>query len=246
MPLSTYLGPSEPITLDPAVLAASPKPVRDAAKAYDAAVAKWREAEVACVELRARSRDVDHEAAQAALDAARKGEPIPPARLDGIAQSIEAAERAVGAHLRLAQEAEQHLLDTLDEHADAIEAAAAHYAHTVTRRLLDRIGDVLADEWAAYVTAQHVVTACELGKVWLGQTDMAPRFRYDGQDRCIDDLLGGVLRLIERSDPMVDTELIELVRLQRTGSPADYSEAITRYEAMPVPKWAEALGVSAT
>lgn len=123
MPLSTYLGSGEVIVLPEAIVAGC-KPVAAAYRAYRAQVEKWEQAEAACVELRARSRDVDTEAAQAALDAARSGKPIPAARLDGIAQSIEAAERAVDAHLRLAQEAEQALLDAIDENANAIEAAA--------------------------------------------------------------------------------------------------------------------------
>lgn len=217
--------------------------MKDAHKAYTAALAQWRAAERAAVELRAQSREADNAAAQAALDAARNGQPIPPAKRDGIGQSIEAAERAVDAYLTITRDAEEQLLDALRDHLALLDTTAREHAHAVTQRMLDRIGQVLTEEWGAYVRAQDLAAACEMGKPWLGATGQAPRVRYEGQNRNLGDLLGDVLRTVDRTDPVSAEERTEIALLQRTGSRTDHAEAVARYDALPVPTWAAALGV---
>ncbi len=245
MPISTYQRENaDPIHLDADLLTACPKPVQAAAKAYDAAVAKWEQAVLASVELRKRSSEVDHAAAQEALDAARAGKPIPTAKADGISASIEAADRAEEAYLRLAQEAEQHYLAAIDTHHDEITAAADRHAHDATATMLDRIGVVLATDWPKYVRAHRVAIACELGKPWLDPTGTPIRVRWEGQDRNLADLLADVLRAIHRTDPEVHDTFTRVQALRRSVDPRDYDTANDLLNAMPVPSWCEPLGVT--
>lgn len=238
--LSTWNGDAEPIDLPAPLLTV--KPVAIAYKAYRAQVDKWQEAVTAAVELSKRSRQVDTEAAELALAAARKGEPIPTANLDGITAAIDAAARSEAAHLTIAQEAEQHLLDVIDEHHDDLVRAAEAHAHTVTVKLLDGIGQVLTDNWTEWKHAQLLTGSMELGKPWM-DLDRPLRYRYDGHDRDLGDLLASVLRIIHRADPETEATLAQVYRFRQSPDPADYDRANELIDNLPGQVWADALGV---
>ena len=242
MPLSTLIGTSSPIEL-PDHLASAVKPVALCWKEYKAALAEWQKAEQACVTLRRESRRTDLADAEEALDAVRNGKPIPKAKSDAVAASVQVAERAVDAYLTLAREAEQRLLDALETHHEALDAAATDYAHQVTQRLLTAIGDVLTEQWDEYLEVQRLLVRVEMGRWGAEYGDRPIRMRYEGQDRDLSHLLGDLLRLIDRSDPKSEAIRVKIQHLMQSGGPSAYDEAVRTFESIPTPSWAAALGV---
>jgi len=94
--------------------------------------------------------------------AVRAGKPIPKGKAEGISAGVQAAERAVDAHLTVAKEAEQRLLQVLDDHYSEVEAAAELHAHTVTQRLLNAIGEVVDSRWSR---TPHLTNPKTVGQV---------------------------------------------------------------------------------